>query len=125
MTREEAVEAGYLVDVSTEALQIGLHLPVGLTKPLWDAGIAAGESIPEGQRRGRIRDLLMALRLHLERAAVTAPLSEFPALLTFPPETVPQVCTLFVLAHRDVAAPYCLTVLLPVEASIIRITPQN
>jgi hypothetical protein len=125
MTREEAVKVGYLIDVSTEARQMGLSLPVGLTKPLWDAGIAADDLIPEEQRQGRVRDLLMALRLHLERAAITTPFSEFAALLTFPPGTVPQVCPFFVLAHRDIAAPYCLTVLLPREVSIIRITPQN
>src|SRR5574341_535135 len=123
LTRDEALEAGFLVDVTPLAREVGLGLPVGLTKPLWELGITAGNQIPEDQREARLRDVLMALRLFLERAVVTAPLMEFPTLLSFPPDTVPQVCSLYVLAHKDKATPYSLTLLLPREASAIKSLP--
>lgn len=125
MTRDEAVSAGFLVDVTPLAREVGLGLPVGLTKPLWEVGITAGHQIPEEEQEGRLRDVLMALRLFLERAVVTAPLMEFPALLSFPPETVPQTCSLYVLAHRDKVTPYSLTLLLPREASAIKNLPMG
>jgi hypothetical protein len=125
MTRDEAVKAGFLVDVTPLAREVGLGLPVGLTKPLWELGITAGHQIPEDEQEARLRDVLIALRLFLDRAVVTAPLMEFPALLSFPPDTVPQTCSLYVLAHRDGGTPYSLTLLLPREASAIKSLPFN
>jgi hypothetical protein len=125
MNREEAIQVGLLVDVTPLAREIGLYLPVGFTKPLWDTGITAGQQIPEDQHQGRVRDVLIALRLFLERAPFTAPVMEFPALLSFPPESVPQVCSLFVLAHKDISTPYSLTLLLPREAAFIRLLPNS
>lgn len=125
MSREEAIEAGLLVDVTPAAEEVGLRLPVGFTKPLWDFGITAGEQIPDDQRGERVRDVLMALRLFLERAAFTTPVMEFPALLSFPPEPVPQVYSLYVLAHKDPSTPYCLTLLHPREVAFIRLLPNS
>ena len=124
-TREEAIKAGVLIDVTPLAREVGLELPVGLTKPLWDLGITAGHQIPEDEHQGRVRDVLVALRLFLERAVAATPLMEFPTLLTFPPETVPQVCSLYVLAHKDNSTPYSLTLLLPREVSAIKRLPLN
>lgn len=126
MTRQEAVQAGILIDVTDAASQVGISLPVGLTRPLWEAGITAGDQIPEEYQRSRIHDLMVALRLFLEQASVTSPLMEFPAILSFPPDDVPQVCPLFVLAHREGSTtPYSLTVLLPREVALIKILPGN
>ena len=124
-TREEAIEAGILIDVTPLAREVGLELPVGLTKPLWELGITAGNQIPEDEHPARVRDVLVALRLFLERAVVAAPLMEFPTLLAFPPETVPKVCSLYVLAHKDSSTPYSLTLLLPREVSTIKRLPLN
>ena len=128
MTREEAVLAGLLVDVSASAREVGISLPVSLTKPVWDEGITVGDQIPEDQQPQRVRELMMALRLFLEQAAVTSPLMEFSALLSFPPETTPQLCQLFVLAHKvasTIASPYALTVLLPREVSALKVLPET
>lgn len=124
-TREEAIKAGVLIDVTPIAREVGLELPVGLTKPLWDLGITAGRQIPEDEHQARVRDVLVALRLFLERAVVATPLMEFPTLLAFPPETVPQVCSLYVLAHKDSSTPYSLTLLLPREVSAFKRLPLN
>lgn len=126
MTREEAVQTGLLVDVTPAARQVGLSLPVSFTKAVWDVGIAAGDQIPEDQHPARVRDLLIALRLFLEQARVTSPLMEFSALLSVPPDTVPELCPLYVLANREPGAmPYSLTVLLPREVSVMKILPEN
>jgi len=128
MTREQAVHAGLLVDVTASARQVGITLPVSLTKPVWETGITAGDQISEDQQQARVRDLMLALRLFLEQTTITSPLMQFPALLSFPPEDVPQVCPLFVLTHKETATsatPYALTVLLPREVSVIKVLPQN
>src|SRR5688500_2329591 len=39
LNRQEAIEAGILVDVSPIAEQVGLRLSVGISKPLWELGI--------------------------------------------------------------------------------------
>ena len=124
-TREEAIKAGVLIDVTPIAREVGLELPVGVTKPLWELGITAGHQIPEDEHQARVRDVLVALRLFLERAVVATPLMEFPTLLAFPPETVPKVCSLYVLAHKDSSTPYSLTLLLPREVAAFKRLPLN
>ena len=64
-----------------------------------------------------MRDVLMAFRLRLAASRATSPLVEFPALLSFPPDPVPQTCVLFAVAHQETTAPMALTFLLPGEIS--------
>ncbi len=123
ISREEAIRAGFLIDVTPIANTIGLPVPVAITKPLWDFAITASETIPDNQYEARVRDVLMALRLRLATQRVAPPGIEFPALLTFPPEPAPQLCSLYAIAHGDRTAPFSLTVLLSNEvAAIIRPT---
>lgn len=118
-TREEAIQAGLLIDVTPIANTIGLPVPVAITKPLWDFAITASETIPDDQYEARVRDVLLALRLRLATLRVAPPGIEFPALLTFPPESTPQMCSLYAIAHGDKTAPFSLTVLLSNEVSAI------
>lgn len=122
LNREEAIEAGILVDVSSIAEQVGLRLSVGISKPLWELGITASHQLADEECGGRVRDVLLALRLHVEQVEITAPWIKFPALLSLPPETQPQVCTLVAIAHKDSTAPYALTVMLPEEMSGISVS---
>lgn len=122
ITREEAIQAGFLIDVTPIANTIGLPVPVAITKPLWDFAITASATIPDDQHETRVRDVLMALRLRLATLPVAPPGIVFPALLTFPPEPAPQLCSLYAIAHGDETAPYSLTVLLSNEVAIIRPT---
>ncbi len=123
-TREEAIQAGLLIDVSPLAQSLGLSLPVGVTKPLWDLAITASRTIPDEQHEARLRDVLMALRLRLAASRTTIPLIEFPALLAFPPEPVPQLCVLHAVAHGDPGNLSSLTLALRDEVSLI-ISPLN
>ncbi len=120
LNRDEAIEAGILIDVTPLAQELGLNLPVGISKPLWEIGITASNKLHDAQYNERLRDVLMALRLHLETNEVSSPWIKFPALLSFPPEAAPQVCSLYAVAHKDPSAPYSLTLLLPHEMSAIK-----
>jgi len=117
LSREEAIQAGALIDVTPIAHRMGLRLPVTFSRPLWDIGITAARNVPEEEFEGRVRDVLMAFRLRLAASRVASPLVEFPALLSFPPNPVPQSCVLFAVAHQEADAQTALTFLLPGEVS--------
>lgn len=117
LSREEAIQTGALIDVTPIAHQMGLRLPVSFSRPLWEIGITATQNVPEEEHDRRVRDVLMAFRLKLAASRVASPLIEFPALLTFPPDPIPQTCVLFAVAHPEANAPTALTFLLPGEVS--------
>jgi len=117
LSREEAIQAGALIDVTPIAHQMGLRLPVSFSRPLWEIGITATHNVPEEEHERRVRDVLMAFRLKLAASRVASPLIEFPALLAFPPDPIPQACVLFAVAHPEANAPTALTFLLPGEVS--------
>jgi hypothetical protein len=117
LSREEAIQAGALIDVTPIAHRLGIRLPVSFSRPLWELGITATHNVPEAEHEGRVRDVLMAFRLRLAASRVASPLVEFPALLSFPPDQVPQSCVLFAVAHQEANAPMALTFLLPGEIS--------
>lgn len=117
LSREDAIQAGALIDVTPIAHTMGLRLPVSFSRPLWEIGITAAQSIPKEEYDRRVRDVLMAFRLRLAASRMARPLVEFPALLTFPPDPVPQACILFAVAHQETDKPTALTFLLPGEVS--------
>ncbi len=117
LSREEAIQVGALIDVTPIAHRLGIRLSVSFSRPLWELGITATHNVPEAEHEGRVRDVLMAFRLRLAAFRVASPLVEFPALLSFPPDPVPQSCVLFAVAHQEANAPMALTFLLPGEIS--------
>lgn len=119
ISRDEAIQSGYLIDVSPAAHAMGLDVPVGITRPLWETGITVADRIPDEQQAARVRDVLMALRLHLASSRALPPLFVFHALLSFPTESAPQLCSLCAVAHKDAVAPFSLTLLLPGEVASI------
>lgn len=124
-SREEAIQAGVLIDVTEEAESLGLPMPVGLTKALWDLTIASSEDLSKDEQDQRLRDVLLALRLRLSTSQPGLPLFEFPALLAFPPEPVPKLCSLLALVHADSSAQQAVTLVLRDELSTIVSPLQN
>ncbi len=122
--RRQAIEAGFLIDVSTDAQKLGLTFSVTVTKPLWEVGIAPGESISEEEKAQRLRDVLMAFRLRIASQATLSPLIDFPAMLALPPGGVPQPVPLFALIQPDEENRAAATLLLPNEVSAT-IIPMN
>lgn len=123
--RQEAIDAGFLIDVTPEAAGLGLPFHVGLTKPMWDLAIATAQDLTEEEEGLRLRDVLIALRLRLSTAQSLLPLFEFPALLAFPPEPVPKLCSLLALVHGDSAGEQAVTLILREEVSTLMSPPQN
>jgi hypothetical protein len=122
--RQQAIQAGFLIDVSTDAQKLGLTFPVTVTKPLWEVGIAPDQSISEEEKTQRLRDVLMAFRLRIASQATLSPLIDFPAMLSMPPGEVPQPVPLFALIQPDEQNRAMATLLLPNEVSAT-IIPMN
>ncbi len=122
--RQQAIQAGFLIDVSTDAQKLGLTFPVTVTKPLWEVGIAPSESMSEEEKTERLRDVLMAFRLRIASQATLSPLIDFPAMLAMPPGGVPQPVPLFALIQPDEQNRAVATLLLPNEVSAT-IIPMN
>jgi hypothetical protein len=122
--RQQAIQAGFLIDVSTDAQKLGLTFPVTVTKPLWEVGIAPDQSISEEEKTQRLRDVLMAFRLRIASQTTLSPLIDFPAMLSMPPGEVPQPVPLFALIQPDEQNRAVATLLLPNEVSAT-IIPMN
>ncbi|MCP9449442.1 MAG: hypothetical protein NNA21_05200 [Nitrospira sp.] len=121
--RRQALELGWLVDVSEEAQKLGFTFPVTVTKSLWEAGIAPGHLLKE-ESAHRLRDVLMAFRLRLVGHTTLMPLLYFPAMLAFPPGEVPQPILLSALIQGDDQQGPVATLLLPHEVSMT-VLPLN
>ena len=123
-SRQEAIEAGFLIDVTTDAKRLGLTFPVTVTKPLWEVGIAPDQVLSDDDKSARLRDILMAFRLRLAGQGTLSPLIDFPALLELPPGSVPQPVALFALIQPDEQQRTMVTLLLPNEVSATML-PMN
>jgi len=122
--RQQAIQAGFLIDVSADAQKLGFTFSVTVTKPLWEFGIAPGHELSEQDKAARLRDVLMAFRLRLAGHATISPLIDFPAMLALPPGSVPQPVPLFALIQPDEQNRATATLLLPNEVSTT-IIPAN
>ncbi len=117
LTREEALKSGALIDVTPIARRLGFSYPVALTRTLWQMAITASDQVPEPLIEGRVRDVLMALRLRFETIQVVSPLIGFPALLAIPPQEIPQLYPLYALIQPDHESQAAITLLHPSEVS--------
>jgi hypothetical protein len=116
--REEAIQAGLLIDVTPTALQLGITFPVTITRPLWEVGIVTNQPLPEEDQTSRLRDILMAFLLRLASLTTVSPLLDFPVLLAFPPSRVPQPVPLFAIIQPDPTHQANVMLLLPNEVSL-------
>ncbi len=123
-SRQQAIQAGTLIDVTADAKKLGLTFPVTITKPLWEVGIAPHDTMSEEDKSARVRDVLMAFRLRLAAQTTLSPLIDFPAMLAIPPGAVPQPVPLFALIQPDEENRAMATLLLPNEVAT-SIVPMN
>jgi hypothetical protein len=121
---KQAIAAGVLIDVTPTAQQLGISFPMTITKPLWETGIAVHHTLTEEDTARRLRDVLMAFRLRLSSLVTVSPLMDFPALLAFPPSTIPQPIPLFALIQPNKEHQVTVTLLLPNEVAAT-IIPMN
>lgn len=117
-SRQEAIEAGLLVDVTKKAKRIGFHVAVGITKSLWDRNVTKSLDLDPHEWDLRVRDLLLAVRLKMAGSATSGPWMEVPVV--FPStqgEEPPQVFSIYALFHKDQVAEDCVTLIHPNELS--------
>ncbi len=62
-SRTQAIEDGYLVDVSETAREAGIKFPVALTRAVWDTYVAVPEGVECQDERGRLWDIVWMLRM--------------------------------------------------------------
>jgi hypothetical protein len=121
---KQAIAAGILIDVTPAAQQLGITFPITITKPLWETGITVHQTMTEEDTARRLRDVLMAFRLRLSNLVTVTPLLDFPALLAFPPGTIPQPIPLLALIQPNEEHQATATLLLSNEVAST-IIPMN
>lgn len=115
-SRQEAIDAGLLIDVSKKAEGVGFNLAVGITKSLWSRSIAESLDVGTPEGESRIRDMLLAVRLRLASLDTLSPWVEVPVLL--PPQegaSPSKIFPIYALFHKDPVAEDCLTLIHPKE----------
>lgn len=125
-SRQDAIDAGLLVDVTPKAQRIGLNLAVGITKSLWDRSITRAVELDPHEWDLRVRDMLLAVRLRLAGLETPLPWIEVPVL--FPAEhgeASPQMFPIYALFHKDPVAEDCLTLIHPNEWSSMRLSSRS
>lgn len=121
---QSAIDSGALIDVTSSAEQLGLSFTVTVTKALWDSGIAPTQTLTPEEQSSRLRDVLMAFRLRLAAQPTQSPVIDFPALLAFPPGTIPRPMPLLALVQPNEPNQPVITLLLPNEVATT-IIPMN
>ena len=119
-SRQEAIEAGLLVDVTKKAKRIGFNVAVGITKSLWDRNITKSLDLDPHEWELRVRDMLLAVRLRMAGQGTSGPWVEVPVV--FPStqgEEPPQMFPIYALFHKDPVAEDCVTLIHPKEFSSI------
>ena len=120
-SRQEAIDAGLLIDVSHKAKGVGFNLAVGITKSLWSRSISESLDGTASEGESRVRDMLLAVRLRLASLEAPLPWVEVPVL--FPSsqgESTAKIFPIYALFHKDPIADECLTLIHPKELSSIR-----
>ena len=119
-SRQEAIEAGLLVDVTKKAKRIGFNVAVGITKSLWDRNITKSLDLDPHEWDLRVRDMLLAVRLRMAAPGTSVPWVEVPVV--FPSthgEEAPHVFPIYALFHKDPVVEDCVTLIHPNEFSSI------
>lgn len=126
-SRQEAIDAGLLIDVSKKAQGVGFNLAVGITKSLWSRSISDSPDVLDDaeattpEDASKIRDMLLAVRLRLASLDTPLPWVEVPVLFPSQQDGVAaKVFPIYALFHKDPVAEECLTLIHPKELSSIR-----
>ena len=125
LPQEPVLHVSEWIEITSMARNLGVPFTVGMTQPAWDTMVTASASVPESEHAARVRDILLALRLRLMSAPANKSVIDVPALLTFPPETVPRPRLLLAAFHQSPNAATFITLLLPRELSALLSNPKE
>lgn len=70
-TREQALEDGFLVDVTTQAKEAGFVWPVAMTNEVWCECVKVPDGVQGQDIDGRLWDIFTMLRFAIKQAAST------------------------------------------------------
>lgn len=124
-SRDEAIRAGLVIDVSEIAKELGMDLAVGITKSLWDKNVIASTWVSSEEWHSRVRDMLLAVRLRMANVENLSPWFEVPVLLPQQRDERPKVFPIYALFHKDPITTECLTLIHPREISSLKLSPQS
>jgi hypothetical protein len=125
LPHEQVLHVDEWIEITSMAGNLGVPFTVGMTQPAWETMVTASASVPESEHAGRVRDILLALRLRLMSAPANKSVIDVPALLTFPPDTVPRPRLLLAAFHQSPNAATFITLLLPRELSALLSNPKE
>jgi hypothetical protein len=125
LPHEQVLHVGEWIEITSMVRNLGVPFTVGMTQPAWETMVTASASVPESEHAGRVRDILLALRLRLMSAPANKSVIDVPALLTFPPDTVPRPRLLLAAFHQSPNAATFITLLLPRELSALLSNPKE
>ncbi|CAI4031047.1 hypothetical protein DNFV4_01479 [Nitrospira tepida] len=125
LPHEQVLHVGEWIEITSMARNLGVPFTVGMTQPAWETLVTASASVPESEHAARVRDILLALRLRLMSAPANKSVIDVPALLPFPPDTVPRPRLLLAAFHQSPNATTFITLLLPRELSALLSNPKE
>lgn len=67
-SRKQALEDGFLVDVSATAREAGIKFPVAMTRTVWDGYVKVPDGIMAQDEMGRLWDIVYMLRVAIKRS---------------------------------------------------------
>lgn len=111
-TRKQAIEDGFLIDVSKLAKEAGFSFPIAVTSGAWAACVQVPESVSGWQdETGRLWDILNLLRLRAKNEA--SHYLQFRVRDQNEPKGPPETVTLVAHCGPGDSAEPVLTIMLP------------
>jgi hypothetical protein len=116
-SRKNAIDDGYLVDVTQTAKESGIVFPVALTKAVWNTYVEVPESVTCQDEKGRLWDLLWMYRCEFLRLKKNGELKEtyFFELYVQNTNEKPELIKLKGMIHPGDNGEGVITIMLPDE----------
>jgi hypothetical protein len=113
-TRAQALEDGFLVDVTPTAQEAGIKYPVALTRAVWCQYVGVPEGVEGQDEAGRLWDVLSMLRHAIGRAKQGTSILLYQVYVRNDNRKARPVTVKAICGPADDGSP-CITVLLPDE----------
>lgn len=113
-TRAEAIEDGFLVDVSDTAKEAGFRYPVALTATVYKGYVEVPEGVEGQDESGRLWDILFMCRHAIRRSKGEGSTCFFYLLVRNDNKGAKRVRLKAVCGANDDLSP-CITVMMPDE----------
>jgi hypothetical protein len=113
-TRTQAIEDGFLVDVTNTASDAGLRFPVALTRTVWGQYVEVPAGVEGQDEAGRLWDILWMLAAAIRRSKDAGDTLHFQLYVRNNNRRTKLVSLKAVCGPNDDASP-CITVMLPDE----------